>query len=91
MSMESQIWLRGFPREVALGSRYYHRDLSRLKVRSSGEHRDRQKAGARYRTELYTGALHGFTMSDLPVYSKAVCDQHWDRLLTLYGWTLTVA
>jgi carboxymethylenebutenolidase len=50
-----------------------------------------QKAGARYRAELYTGALHGFTMPDLPVYSKAACDQHWDRLLALYGRTLKVA
>ena len=40
-------------------------------------------AGARYRTELYTGALHGFTMADLPVYNQAACEQHWDRLLDL--------
>jgi carboxymethylenebutenolidase len=50
-----------------------------------------QKAGTHYRAELYTGALHGFTMSDLPVYNKAACDQHWDRLLALYGRTLKVA
>lgn len=50
-----------------------------------------QKAGTRYRAELYTGALHGFTMPDLPVYSKAACDQHWDRLLALYGRTLKIA
>jgi carboxymethylenebutenolidase len=45
-------------------------------------------AGARYQTELYAGALHGFTMSDLPVYNKAACDRHWDRLLGLYSRTL---
>jgi carboxymethylenebutenolidase len=50
-----------------------------------------QKAGSRYWAELYTGALHGFAMPDLPVYSRAACDQHWVRLLALYGRTLKVA
>jgi carboxymethylenebutenolidase len=50
-----------------------------------------QKAGIRYRSELYTGALHGFTMPDLPVYNRAACDQHWARLLALYARTLKVA
>jgi carboxymethylenebutenolidase len=50
-----------------------------------------RQSGSRHRTELYTGALHGFTMPDLPVYSKAACDQHWDRLLALYARTLKVA
>jgi carboxymethylenebutenolidase len=50
-----------------------------------------QKAGSRYQSELYTGALHGFTMPDLPAYNKAACDQHWDRLLTLFGRTLKPA
>jgi len=47
-----------------------------------------RKAGSRSRTELYSGALHGFTMPDLPVYNKAACDQHWDRLLSLFASTL---
>jgi carboxymethylenebutenolidase len=50
-----------------------------------------REAGTRHRTELYTGALHGFTMPDLPVYNKAACDQHWDRLFALYAKTLKVA
>jgi carboxymethylenebutenolidase len=50
-----------------------------------------REAGIRYRSELYTGALHGFTMPDLPVYNKAACDQHWDRLFALYAKTLKVA
>lgn len=50
-----------------------------------------QKAGSRYQAELYTGALHGFTMTDLPVYNKAACDRHWDRLLALFGRTLRLA
>jgi carboxymethylenebutenolidase len=47
-----------------------------------------QRAGRRYQAELYAGALHGFTMPDLPVYNKAACDQHWDRLLALFRRTL---
>jgi carboxymethylenebutenolidase len=46
------------------------------------------KAGRRYQAELYAGALHGFTMPDLPVYNKPACDQHWDRLLALFRRTL---
>lgn len=49
-----------------------------------------QKAGTRYRSELYAGALHGFTMPDMPVYDKTACDRHWDRLLALYARTLAV-
>jgi carboxymethylenebutenolidase len=44
--------------------------------------------GNRYQSELYTGALHGFTMADLPVYNKAASDKHWDRLLDLFAKTL---
>lgn len=47
-----------------------------------------QRAGRRYQAELYAGALHGFTMPDFPVYNKAACDQHWDRLLALFHRTL---
>jgi carboxymethylenebutenolidase len=47
-----------------------------------------QEAGTHHRSELYTGALHGFTMSDMPVYDQAASDRHWDRLLDLYARTL---
>jgi Dienelactone hydrolase family len=45
-------------------------------------------AGIRYQAELYTGAMHGFTMSDLPMYNEAACNKHWDRLLALFARTL---
>jgi len=48
-------------------------------------------AGTVYETELYTGALHGFTMSDLPVYNREACDKRWDRLLGLFAKTLRAA
>ena len=41
--------------------------------------------GLPYLSELYTGALHGFTMTDLAVYNKAADDKHWQRLLALFG------
>lgn len=47
-----------------------------------------QAAGTRYQSELYAGAMHGFTMSDLPPYNETACNQHWDRLLSLYARTL---
>jgi carboxymethylenebutenolidase len=47
-----------------------------------------QAARIRYRSELYSGARHGFTMSDLPVYDQAACERHWDRLFDLFERTL---
>ena len=44
-----------------------------------------QAAGVRYTSELYAGALHGFTMPDLPVFDAAACARHWERLLELLG------
>ncbi|HEX3913375.1 MAG TPA: dienelactone hydrolase family protein [Steroidobacteraceae bacterium] len=48
-------------------------------------------AGTRHRSELYIGALHGFTMSDMPVYDEMACDRHWQRLAELYVRTLKAA
>ncbi len=48
-------------------------------------------AGTVYEAELYGGARHGFTMSDLPVYNREAGDKHWRRLLTLFQETLRPA
>jgi carboxymethylenebutenolidase len=48
-------------------------------------------ARTRYQAELYTGAMHGFTMRDLPMYNEVACNQHWDRLLGLFLKTLKAA
>jgi carboxymethylenebutenolidase len=45
-------------------------------------------AGTVFAAELYTGALHGFTMADLPVYNREACDKHWRRLLDLFKETM---
>ena len=42
-------------------------------------------AGLTYRTEVYPGAAHGFTMSDLPVYDAAADERHERELLDLFG------
>jgi len=47
--------------------------------------------GTVFEAEIYTGALHGFTMSDLPVYNRKACDKHWQRLLHLFKETLQAA
>jgi carboxymethylenebutenolidase len=40
-------------------------------------------AGVRYTSEVYAGAAHGWTMSDMPVHDAAAEDRHWDALLGL--------
>ncbi|MDT7571403.1 MAG: carboxymethylenebutenolidase [Actinomycetota bacterium] len=46
-------------------------------------------AGVRYTSEVYAGAMHGFTMSDMPVYDEKAEQRHWDALLGLLDRTLT--
>ncbi len=43
------------------------------------------KAGVRYELEVYTGALHGFAVRDLPPYQPAATERHWERVLTLFA------
>jgi carboxymethylenebutenolidase len=45
-------------------------------------------AGARYRSELYEGARHGYTMSDTPVYDASATDRHFRELFGLLDRTL---
>jgi len=44
-------------------------------------------AGVRYRSEVYEGARHGYTMSDAPVYDEAATDRHFRELFTLLART----
>ncbi|MFL5321942.1 MAG: dienelactone hydrolase family protein [Myxococcaceae bacterium] len=37
-----------------------------------------------YQIELYPHAMHGFAVTDTPVFSKAAQDQHWDRAISLF-------
>ena len=45
-------------------------------------------AGVDHRCEIYPDALHGWTMSDFPVYNEAAAERHWDELVTLFADTL---
>jgi carboxymethylenebutenolidase len=40
-------------------------------------------AGARYRSEVYAGAQHGYTMADTPAYDEAARERHFRELRAL--------
>lgn len=46
-------------------------------------------AGVRHQSEVYPGAAHGFTMADTAAYDADAEARHWDRMLDLFGRTLT--
>ncbi len=41
------------------------------------------EAGVRHRTEVYEGAMHGYTMSDTPAYNEAAAERHFRELFAL--------
>ncbi|MGW0828082.1 dienelactone hydrolase family protein [Streptomyces sp. NPDC002845] len=45
-------------------------------------------AGVRHRTEVYTGAGHGYTQADTAAYDAEAAERHWTALLDLLGRTL---
>ncbi len=45
-------------------------------------------AGVDHRCEIYPGALHGWTMTDFPIYNEAAAARHWRELLKLFSETL---
>ena len=40
-------------------------------------------SGARYRSEVYEGAQHGYTMADTAVYDEAAAERHFRELRAL--------
>ena len=46
------------------------------------------EAGVDHVCEIYPGALHGWTMTDFPVYNEAAAERHWTELFALFGETL---
>lgn len=42
-------------------------------------------AGVEHRCEIYPEALHGFTMSDFPIYDEAAAERHWQELQALFS------
>lgn len=41
------------------------------------------EAGVRHTTEVYAGAGHGYTMSDMGAYNEAACERHFAALFAL--------
>jgi carboxymethylenebutenolidase len=42
-----------------------------------------------HRCEIYSGALHGWTMQDFPVYNEDAAERHWGELAALFSETLS--
>jgi carboxymethylenebutenolidase len=45
-------------------------------------------AGLTYEAEVLTGAKHGYTMADTPMYDEAAAERHVQKVLALLGRTL---
>jgi carboxymethylenebutenolidase len=41
-------------------------------------------SGVDHRCEIYSGALHGWTMADFPVYNQTAAERHWRQLFALF-------
>lgn len=41
------------------------------------------EAGVVYRSEVYEGAGHGYTMADMPVYDEGAAERHYEELFAL--------
>jgi len=46
------------------------------------------EAGVDHRCEIYPGALHGWTMTDFPIYNEEAAEKHWRELIALFKATL---
>ena len=46
-------------------------------------------AGVTFRSEVYEGARHGYTMADTPVYDEQACERHFAALFELLDRALT--
>jgi carboxymethylenebutenolidase len=46
------------------------------------------RAGVDHVCEIYPDALHGWMMTDFPVYDEAAAERGWAAMLGLFGETL---
>jgi carboxymethylenebutenolidase len=72
--------------EVYLG--YADNDRSMTPEQIAELERTLDAAGVRYRSELYRGAAHGYTMADTPSYDEAAAERHYTALFDLLERTL---
>ena len=47
------------------------------------------EAGVSYRSELFAGAAHGYTMADTPAYDAEAAERHFNELFALLGRTVS--
>jgi carboxymethylenebutenolidase len=46
------------------------------------------EADVTYRSEVYQGAAHGYTMADTVMYNEGAAERHYDALFTLLDRTI---
>ncbi|WP_342379799.1 dienelactone hydrolase family protein [Myxococcus stipitatus] len=46
-------------------------------------------SGLKFRSELYPGALHGYSVEGRPAFNTQVAQTHWERLFDLFGRALS--
>ena len=68
-----------------------HADQDRSMPPEQMERLEAALEGVTHRAELYEGARHGFTMSDLEVYDEQADERHWRELLGLLARTIGAA
>jgi carboxymethylenebutenolidase len=72
--------------ELYLGSADNDQSMTLEQIATLGRALD--DARVRYRSELYTGAAHGYTMADTPVYNEAAAERHFRELFALLDRTI---
>jgi carboxymethylenebutenolidase len=75
--------------EVYLGFADNDRSMTREQIAELERALD--AAGVRYRSEVYSGAAHGYTMADTPAYNEAATERHYAELFALLDRTLARA
>jgi carboxymethylenebutenolidase len=45
-------------------------------------------AGVEHVCEIYPGAMHGWTMTDFPIYDEEAAERHWRELFALFSETI---
>ncbi len=72
--------------EVFLG--HADNDQSMTPEHIAAVERSLQQAGVRFRSELFQGAAHGYTMADTAAYDEAAAERHFDELFALLQRTI---
>jgi carboxymethylenebutenolidase len=72
--------------EVYLGHADNDRSMNPEQIATLDEALD--AAGVVYRTEVYEGAAHGYTMADTPAYDEAAAERHYRELFALLDRTV---